>query len=63
LTARTYCPSVPPIGTGETDMTTSKAIKTVRGATGETRFFETEAEAMRWIMRRGDLNELWRIER
>jgi hypothetical protein len=44
-------------------MTTSKAIKTVRGATGETRFFETEAEAMRWIMRRGDLNELWRIER
>lgn len=44
-------------------MTTKQAVKTVRGATGETRFFETEAEARRFCMKRGDVNELWRVVR
>lgn len=44
-------------------MATSNPIKVERGATGEVRFFETAAEAHRFIMRRGDLSELWRIER
>jgi hypothetical protein len=42
-------------------MRTRQAVTVVRGATGEARHFETMAEAMRFIMRRGDLNELWRI--
>lgn len=42
-------------------MAVRQQIKAVRGATGEMRHFETMAEAMRWIDRRGDLNELWRI--
>lgn len=39
------------------------AIKVERGATGEVRFFETVDEARRFCMKRGDHNELWRIER
>lgn len=44
-------------------MATKQAIKAVRGSTGEVRHFETEAEALRFCLRRGDNNELWRIER
>lgn len=43
-------------------MATHQQIKAVRGSTGEVRFFETQAEAVRFCMRRGDCNELWRIE-
>lgn len=42
-------------------MAVRQQITAIRGATGETRNFETMAEAMRWIDRRGDLNELWRV--
>lgn len=44
-------------------MATSKPIQAIRGATGEVRLFETAAEALRFCLRRGDVNELWRIER
>jgi hypothetical protein len=44
-------------------MATKNPIKVVRGSTGDVQFFETEAEAMRFIMRRGDASELWRIVR
>lgn len=37
-------------------------ITVERGATGETRRFDTEAEAHRFCRHRGDYNELWRIE-
>jgi hypothetical protein len=43
-------------------MTASQQIKVERGATGEVRFFATVEEARRFIMKRGDANELWRIE-
>lgn len=42
-------------------MATFNPITVVRGSTGETRQFETAAEAHRFIMRRGDANELWRV--
>ncbi len=38
-------------------------IKAIRGATGEVCYFETEAEAIRFCLRRGDVNELWRVVR
>jgi len=44
-------------------MATHQQIKAVRGSTGEVRHFETEAEAVRFCLRRGNYNELWRIER
>ncbi len=40
----------------------NKKIKVERGATLEVRFFETAEEATRFIRKRGDVNELWRIE-
>lgn len=43
-------------------MAATQAIKVSRW-TGEVRYFETEAEAVRFCLRRGDVNELWRIER
>jgi hypothetical protein len=46
----------------ETDMNPRQQIIAVRGSTGEVRFFETHAEAIRFCLRRGDVNELWRIE-
>lgn len=41
---------------------TKQQIKVERGATLEVRFFETVDEARRFIRKRGDVNELWRIE-
>ena len=41
---------------------TRRTIKVERGATLETRFFETVEEARRFIRKRGDANELWKIE-
>lgn len=43
-------------------MATTQAIKAIRGSTGEVRHFETRAEALRFCLRRGNVNELWRIE-
>lgn len=43
-------------------MATQNPIKAVRGSTGEVRNFETKAEALRFCLRRGDDNQLWRIE-
>lgn len=46
----------------EMEMATKQAVKAVRFGS-EPRFFETEAEAIRFCLRRGDANELWRLER
>lgn len=43
-------------------MATNNPIKVTRW-TGEARFFETEAEAVRFIAREGDQSRLWKIER
>ena len=48
---------------GDRQMTSQQQIKVERGATGEVRFFDSVEEARRFCMRRGDHNELWRIER
>lgn len=40
----------------------NKKIKVERGATLEVRFFATFEEARRFISKRADVNELWRIE-
>lgn len=42
-------------------MTASKPIKVARLSTGQSHLFETEAEALRFIHRRGDQSELWRV--
>ena len=43
-------------------MATKQAIKAVRTSTNEVRSFETKAEALRFCLRRGDDNQLWKIE-
>ncbi len=43
-------------------MATNQPIKAVRASTNEVRHFETKAEALRFCLRRGDDNQLWKIE-